>query len=264
MITPRLNLSVDRDDNMNIRAASIFGEIVSEELLVRIAVTMGITPEQARQLEDGTVLPITLFEPRLIQALGIGVDEDDSARFVAIESMIEDRKDEISLLSGRIKSAQTIAVQAAEVAASKTAGRSLEVLKAAVRKLVRIDELSPEDVEDLVDLYEPWAEAANVTVGEIRSYERRLYKVIQAHTTQADWTPDVTPALWQEIAPPTTEDGTEIVPEWKQPTGAHDAYNTGDRVLYAPTGKVYRSKIDANTTVPNGDEPYNRYWEVEE
>jgi hypothetical protein len=47
-------------------------------------------------------------------------------------------------------------------------------------------------------------------------------------------------------------------PAWVQPTGAHDAYPIGARVTYA--GQTWESKINANTTVPNGDVPFNRYW----
>lgn len=37
--------------------------------------------------------------------------------------------------------------------------------------------------------------------------------------------------------------------EWVQPTGAHDAYNTGDRVMY--DGIEYESTIDANVWSPD-------------
>ena len=51
---------------------------------------------------------------------------------------------------------------------------------------------------------------------------------------------------------------------WVQPTGAHNAYDIGDKVLYPDeNGQVWVSKINANTTVPDGDVPWNRYWETE-
>lgn len=125
----------------------------------------------------------------------------------------------------------------------------VQSIRKAVKSLVKIDELAPEDIADLVALYEPWEEGESLAVGDIRSYEYKLYKVVQAHTTQADWTPPATPALWAEIAPPVTEEGEEIVPEWKQPTGEHDAYSIGDKVTH--DGKVYESVIDANTWSPS-------------
>ena len=50
-----------------------------------------------------------------------------------------------------------------------------------------------------MELYPVWAVGLAVEVGQRYQYGDRLYKVVQAHTTQADWTPDVTPALWTVI-----------------------------------------------------------------
>lgn len=48
-------------------------------------------------------------------------------------------------------------------------------------------------------MYPIWATGIAVEVGQRYQYGDRLYKVGQAHTTQADWTPDITPALWTVI-----------------------------------------------------------------
>ena len=48
-------------------------------------------------------------------------------------------------------------------------------------------------------MYPLWAVGIAVTEGQRYQYNDRLYKVIQAHTTQADWTPDITPAMWTVI-----------------------------------------------------------------
>ena len=50
-----------------------------------------------------------------------------------------------------------------------------------------------------IELYPVWAVGLAVEVGQRYQYNGKLYKVVQAHTTQADWTPDVTPALWTVI-----------------------------------------------------------------
>ena len=44
-----------------------------------------------------------------------------------------------------------------------------------------------------------WEPGLNVVVGEVFIYGERRYRVLQAHTTQQDWTPDVTPALWEPL-----------------------------------------------------------------
>lgn len=58
-----------------------------------------------------------------------------------------------------------------------------------------------------------------------RQYKGLLYKCIQSHISQSDWTPDITSALWVRTS-------TEEWPEWVQPTGAHDAYPLGAKVSH--------------------------------
>lgn len=72
----------------------------------------------------------------------------------------------------------------------------------------------------------------------------QMYKVVQDHTSQADWTPDKTPALYVAIG--LDESGYPI---WSRPTGAHDAYNIGDVVDY--NGVLMRSLIDGNVWSPD-------------
>ena len=47
-----------------------------------------------------------------------------------------------------------------------------------------------------VELFPVWKELINVAIGDRYSFKGVLYKCQSAHTTQADWTPDITPALW--------------------------------------------------------------------
>ena len=93
-----------------------------------------------------------------------------------------------------------------------------------------------------VELFPMWAIGRAYVVGDRVQHGGTLYKCVQAHTSQADWTPDATPALWVVVS-------IDEYPEWVQPTGAHDAYNTGDKVSY--NGKHYISTIDANTYAPD-------------
>ena len=50
-----------------------------------------------------------------------------------------------------------------------------------------------------IELYPVWTDGIAVSVGDRYQYEGKLYKCVQPHTTQADWTPDITPALWTVI-----------------------------------------------------------------
>ena len=72
----------------------------------------------------------------------------------------------------------------------------------------------------------------------------QLYQVLQDHTSAAEWTPDTATSLYKAIG--VTSEG---YPEWVQPLGASDAYNTGDIVSY--NGKLYKSTIDANVWAPD-------------
>ena len=99
-------------------------------------------------------------------------------------------------------------------------------------------------------------------LGDIVSYNGKLYKsIINANV----WAPDVYPAGWEEYTESTgggdsgeTGGGgttepetppTETIPDFVQPTGAHDAYKKGDKVKFE--GKIYESLIDANAYSPS-------------
>ena len=112
----------------------------------------------------------------------------------------------------------------------------------ATRKLIRVDELSESELLDMIDLYESYQVDKLYKVDDIFNYEGQLYKVIQEHTSQEDWVPSELPALYLSMMP------ENVIPEWVQPTGAHDAYKKGDKVIYE--GKVYESLIDGNTWNP--------------
>ena len=93
-----------------------------------------------------------------------------------------------------------------------------------------------------VELFPTWTVGKAYAVGDRVQHDGILYKCVQAHTSQADWTPDSTPALWVTVS-------LDEYPEWVQPTGAHDAYNTGDKVSY--NGKHYVCTVDANVYAPD-------------
>ena len=78
-------------------------------------------------------------------------------------------------------------------------------------------------------------------VGDILQYQDDVYKVIQPHRSQTDWTPDAVPALFVKIS-------LDEYPEWVQPTGAHDAYAKGAKCSH--NGKHWISDYDANIWEP--------------
>lgn len=120
--------------------------------------------------------------------------------------------------------------------------------------------LTDELALECVRLYRPWEIGKDYKKDEFFTYgtngvgDPQLYKVNQDHTSQADWLPDKTPALYTPIG--LDDDG---YPVWSRPTGAHDAYNTGDIVNY--NGVLCESLIDGNIWSPD---EYPAGWKVVE
>ena len=115
----------------------------------------------------------------------------------------------------------------------------------------------------LADLYEAWQPGKAYTVDKVISYgtnaagETQLYRVVQAHTSQAEWIPGQgTDSLYKAIG--FTEEGYDI---WTQPLGAHDAYQTGDIVSH--NGQLWQSTCDGNVWEP-GVYGWEQYTEPEE
>lgn len=93
-------------------------------------------------------------------------------------------------------------------------------------------------------VYDEWsAESMEYVLNDIRQYNGLLYRCVQAHTSQATWTPEAAASLWTRIADPAQE-----WPEWIQPTGAHNAYAKGTKVSH--NGKHWISDVDANVWEP--------------
>lgn len=81
-------------------------------------------------------------------------------------------------------------------------------------------------------------------VGEYIQYNDKLYKVLQAHTVQENWAPDVAPSLFAEVL---TDPTGQTILEWKQPDSTNP-YMTGDKVKYE--GVIYESLINNNVWSP--------------
>ena len=109
--------------------------------------------------------------------------------------------------------------------------------------------LTDEQAETVTTLFPKWETGKAYELGDRVQYNELLYKCVQAHTSQDNWTPDQTPALWVRTS-------IDEWPEWIQPTGAQDAYNKGDKVTYK--GSHYISLIDGNVYSP---EAYPAGWQ---
>ncbi len=110
----------------------------------------------------------------------------------------------------------------------------------------QLDTIGDAAVAEVAALFPDWTPGAKVKPGDVLAWDGTLVECIQAHTTQADWTPDKVPALWT----PVRKVAGAAPDEWVQPVGASDAYRKGDRVLFQ--GATYESVIDANVWSPTG------------
>lgn len=122
---------------------------------------------------------------------------------------------------------------------------TIEKAKALRKKIESMSaELTDADAIDVPELFPKYDGNAHLyAVGDRVRYGDLLYKCLQAHTSQADWTPDTAVSLWVRVDDPSIE-----YPEWKQPTGAQDAYSKNSKCSH--NGKRWISSIDSNVYEP--------------
>lgn len=134
--------------------------------------------------------------------------------------------------------AQQLSGQAALLGAARVAARRTVAADA--------DAMTADELAACAPLFDSWDGGMAYAVGGIVAYGGALYRCVQAHTSQAGWTPDASRALWTPLG--LTEDDPDAVPEWVQPTGAHDAYAKGSHVMH--NGTEWVSDLDANVWEP--------------
>ena len=81
------------------------------------------------------------------------------------------------------------------------------ITKAHARRLRKAIEktsmnLTDSEAFDVAELFPMWKAEHEYAVGDRVQYESKLYKCLQAHTSQEDWTPDTAVSLWVEVAEP--------------------------------------------------------------
>lgn len=117
-----------------------------------------------------------------------------------------------------------------------------------------LSKLSDDVALDVMELFQYYQIGKKYKKDDRFRYDGKLFKVNQEHTSQEDWVPGQVSALYTEIAPP------GVIDVWKQPQGAHDAYNTGDKVHFpGENDPVYESLIDANIYSPSA---YPAGWKL--
>lgn len=126
--------------------------------------------------------------------------------------------------------------------ASEAVAAATYVARTMIAERVRGETFPLADTPKVIALFPDWAPDLDVTVGRIYTFNGELVECVQSHTTQADWTPDVTPALWKIHRDP------DVAAEWVQPTGSTDAYPKGAKVTH--NDATWTSDVDANVWEP--------------
>ena len=128
---------------------------------------------------------------------------------------------------------------------------ALEMRKALQMFLSTLDaETQREDMLAVASVFPAYESGKAYKTKQVFSYGKnsvgdpQLYQVLQDHTSSAEWMPDTATSLYKAIG--VTSEG---YPEWVQPIGASDSYNTGDIVSY--NGSLYQSTIDGNVWAPD-------------
>lgn len=105
--------------------------------------------------------------------------------------------------------------------------KQLQQLSLAISYVVQnMDGFSDFQALQVASIYPAWHTGVDYRIGQVVRHEGKLYRCVQAHLSQADWTPDATASLWNTIS------FTNGVEDWKRPAGDHDDYNIGDHVMH--------------------------------
>lgn len=133
-------------------------------------------------------------------------------------------------------------------------GPDYDQLLSAVKTMLSssVEEMTDEEALEVAALFPTWASKIGeaVTAGERLWYNTKLYKVLQPHTVQENWTPDTAVSLYVEVS-------IEEWPPIPEIITAEQAYMAGDKGTWK--GQHYICQID--NTVHNPDQ-YPAAWKL--
>lgn len=125
-----------------------------------------------------------------------------------------------------------------------------------IKTFILSKDLNEAQKENILSQYDEWELGVDYELGDKVRYKGKVYKVTIPHDSRPNREPDRAHNLFTEYLSPQiqNEDGTttEVINEFKKPTGAHDAYSAGDKVRFE--GKIYECKKD-NTVHSPGEYP---------
>lgn len=131
-----------------------------------------------------------------------------------------------------------------------------EVLTMLLKQQINTLEVDDNTALRMTEFYPEWAAGQDYTAGFKVQYGGTLYKCLIAHTSQDDWTPDVSPSLFSKVLIP----DENIIPEWEHPDSTNP-YMAGDKVTH--NGKTWESLVDNNVWEPGATGTESLWKEVE-
>lgn len=114
-----------------------------------------------------------------------------------------------------------------------------------MRKLLeqQTSAMSDNEILNYTSFVEKWEAGKSYQTGKRLEYQGAIYKVLQDHTSQEEWTPDKAPSLFAKVLIP----DTNTIPEWEQPDSTNP-YMAGDKVTH--NGSTWVSTCDNNVWEP--------------
>ena len=125
------------------------------------------------------------------------VNEWDNSEYSLSGAITDHRDGTVSIKMGKPTETENAkATVTALAGAPVTYARAVELRPIIEQAAVSLSDGEAASVPELITA---WAYPVKYNEGDRRSYGGKVYKCRQAHTSQADWTPDKTPALWAVI-----------------------------------------------------------------
>ena len=145
-------------------------------------------------------------------------------------------------------SAEEIDAMRAEAQEAEKIERTRPLTSEEVTRLLIAKQINTMEVDDntalrMLEFYPDWATDTDYTTGYKVQHGGKLWRCLQAHTSQSGWEPDIAPSLWAKVLIP----DPEVIPEWEQPDSTNP-YMAGDKVAH--NGKTWVSAIDNNVWEP--------------
>lgn len=132
---------------------------------------------------------------------------------------------------------------AAEIAERARSLTESEVTSMLIKQQINTLEVDDNTALRMIEFYPEWASGVSYTTGYKVQRSGKLWRCLQAHTSQDGWEPDIAPSLWAKVMIP----DPDVIPEWEQPDSTNP-YSAGDKVTH--NGKTWVSDIDNNVWEP--------------